>query len=718
MMHAARLWFGRIMRDEMLAGSRSGRFSSCILSASLAVFLAALSFGAPSAAASVHAGSVREGVTLSPIPEEVRSDHFRVTVNGQRTDVLHAATGYYLLNFDTAGPVTVSVTASDPHYWDAGVEIQPMRLGIRPVRHGATITFPMNGPEKLTIARPGDHFADADILFLFANPPDHSGITASTPNVRYYGPGAHHENIDAHSGDTIYLAGGAVVFGSLNIWQVHDVHVLGTGTILYDGPQDPHSDEGWMHKPNWHVIVMDNANNIEIDGITCITRSRSWQIQMRDSHHIGFYNIKAIGGNPNDANQDGMDWLGGGDTTVRNSFFRASDDVFALQGNWDGYDLALMRVPGHNVSNITIEDTIASTSISNTIRVNWPQKTFNSAHFEMSDVDVINTGFGACKVPFAFFELWADPDGKGSHRDYRFRDVRMEDWYSLFQIRQPLPEVRDISFEEIWPMDGPAMAPSVVMGDVSGVTLRGVSLQGYRGAEPLVEDGAAQPDIQAPAVDARFAYTAGLLKPGHRVTFIADAPAAEGRRFEWTFGDGAHGEGREVRHTFPDAEGTLLDGSGRFRVLLHITDGHKDQAWQSEPVVLSRPSTHRDWSLPPDAAGGEAFDRLIHLPADGGYTFTLLTSRDATMAIDDLPPRHTPKPRAQVCGAEGNAVQPVRLSVALKAGDHRIRIDRMPGIENAAALRGAPADQPVLLWEGPGIEREPVPQTAYLPVPR
>ncbi|MEO8737603.1 MAG: hypothetical protein ABI380_13830, partial [Edaphobacter sp.] len=99
------------------------------------------------------------------------SSHFRVRVDGHNTDVLHAATGYYLLNFDTDGPVTVSVTASDPHYWDTGVEIQPMRLGIRPVRHGATITFAMAGPSKLTISRPGDHFADADILFLFANPP-------------------------------------------------------------------------------------------------------------------------------------------------------------------------------------------------------------------------------------------------------------------------------------------------------------------------------------------------------------------------------------------------------------------------------------------------------------------------------------------------------------------------------------------------------------------
>ena len=51
------------------------------------------------------------------------------------------------------------------------------------------------------------------------------------------------------------------------------------------------------------------------------------------------------------------------------------------------------------------------------------------------NLDVTHTGFGACKVPFAFFELWADPDGRGSHSDYRMENIRLEDWYSPCQIR-------------------------------------------------------------------------------------------------------------------------------------------------------------------------------------------------------------------------------------------------------------------------------------------
>ncbi len=613
--------------------------------------------------------------------------------------MLHAASNYYLLNFDISSPAVVSVTAEDPHFWDRGVVVQPMRYGIRPIRRGATITFSIPGPIKLSLSRPGEHFADSEMLFLFGNEPPPVHTTAQTPGIRYFGPGAHHEDIDAHDGDRIYLAPGAVIFGALNIWQVKDVRVFGTGTILYDGPQNPLDDESWRHKRNWHCIVMDNASNIEIDGITCITRSRTWQVQMKDSRHIGFFNVKVIGGNPSDANQDGLDWLGGGDTTVRDSFFRASDDVFALQGNWEGYEPALLRLPGHDVTDITIENTIASTSISNTIRVAWPQKTFNSAHFHMSDVDVIHTGFGGCKVPFAFFELWADPDGRGSHTDYRFRDIRLEDWYSLFQVRQPLPQVRDLSFDGMWTMDGPAMVDPVLAGDVRGVTLRAVG-PGQRGAHAtVVEQTAAQPDVIASAVDTSFTYTGGELRVGRPITFTAAAVGVQGSGFVWNFGDGAHAVGRSVRHTYADSLGSDLDGSGRFRVALQVTDSRGgEEAWSSQHLVVAASRTARGGGRP--VQGSRVFTSEFLVPADGGYTFTLLTSTGASLAIDDAKPAFSPKPRPQVCGSPGNAVQPIRLSAVLKAGSHHIRVTRDDALENADAPS---PERPLLLWEGPNL---------------
>ncbi|HEY0786736.1 MAG TPA: hypothetical protein VGD62_12765 [Acidobacteriaceae bacterium] len=639
--------------------------------------------------------------TLYPIPAEVSSTHYVVTIDGQRTPVVHAASNYYLLNFDTDGPVTVAVTADDPYFWDAGVEIQPMRLGIRPSREGRTIRFRLDGPQKLSISRPGDHFAEADMLFLFANEREHAHIGPGTPGVRYYAPGVHRGSIDAHSGETIYLAGGAVIFGSLNLWQVHDVRVLGRGMIVYDGPQNPEADEGWMHKPDWHVIVMDNAENIEINGITTVVRSRTWQIQMKDSHHIGFYNVKAVAGLKGDANQDGMDWLGGGDTTVRNSFLRASDDVFAAQGNWEGYSDEAMLTPGHDVANITIADTVASTSISNTVRVAWPQKIFSSAHFHMRNVDVLHTGFGDCKVPFAFFELWADPGGVGTHTDYTFEDIRLEDWYSLYQIRYPNPSVSEVHFSGVWSMDGPGMVAAAVKGAVKGVTVEDGPAN--EGGPTEVLDGAAATAVAAAAWEPGFAYTPGLLRARAPVTFTAAAEEAPGRRFEWLFGDGTRAEGRVVRHAFVDDQGTLLDGSGRFRVLLHTREQGGSQSWKSESVVLagrvhaSGRADMRSAEEQAAAPGMVRMERRFVVPADGGYTVTVLTDSEGTVALDDMAPVSSPKPRARACGSDESAMQPTRVSAAMRAGPHQLHLTVRAGLK------------PVVLWEGPGVERQVLP---------
>ncbi len=649
----------------------------------------------------------RAPAPFAEIPAEVRSSHFTVAINGRRTPVMHAASNYYVLNFDVPGPTSISVKASDPHFWDRGVEVQPVRYGIRPRRSGGTISFTMPGPVKLSITRPGEHFAESEMLFLFGNAPQAFAVDAHTPGVRYFAPGIHRENIDAHDGDRIYMAPGAVVLGALNIWQVHDVRVFGTGTIVYDGPQYPYNDEGWMHKPNWHCIVMDNATNIEIDGITCITRSRTWQVQMKDSRHIGFYNVKVIGGNPNNANQDGLDWLGGGDTTVRDSFFRASDDVFALQGNWEGYDPALLAKPGHDVTDITIEESVVSTSISNTIRVAWPGKTFNSAHFHMRDMDVIHTGFGGCKVPFAFFELWADPDGHGSHTDYSFKEIRLEDWYSLFQILQPAPQVRDVHFADVWSMDGPAMLPPAVKGDVRQVALRDTTVAGVADASAVVSGGAQVPVVESGAVSAGFRYTAGSLRPRTPVQFTAEAGEADGRSFEWVFGDGTSAAGHQITHTFPDSEGTLLDGSGRFRVLLHVCERGGEETWSSQAVVLAEQAGRRSArsSGGPPAKGTRVFEANFEVPADGGYTVTLLTSTQGSMTVDDRAPVVTPLARKQVCGSVGDAVQPVRDSAVLREGRHSIRIVRNQAVENAVTPSGEASDLPIVLWEGPGVER-------------
>ena len=67
------------------------------------------------------------GVQAAPVPPEMRTSFFAVTVNNQRIDVAHAASNYEFVNFDTTGPVDISITAAEPGFWDRGVDIEPWR---------------------------------------------------------------------------------------------------------------------------------------------------------------------------------------------------------------------------------------------------------------------------------------------------------------------------------------------------------------------------------------------------------------------------------------------------------------------------------------------------------------------------------------------------------------------------------------------------------------
>ncbi len=683
------------------------------------------------------------------VPAEMRSTAFTVKVDGRAVEVAHAAASYEFVSFDITGPVTVEITAAEPGFWDRGVDIQPWRLGLRPIRQGPTIRFRLTGPAKLSISRPGDFLNHAAMLFLFAGAPPPP--MPRDPKIHAYQPGVYHGSLNPKSGETIYLAPGAYIFGSLNLFNVQNVKVLGRGTIVYDGPQDPNADEGWMQKPDWHCIGAVNARNVEIDGLTCIVRSRTWSIQMKDSTGFTFDDLRVVGGNPGNANQDGMDWLGGGDTHVRNAFIRSSDDVFAMQGNWDGYTQADLERPGHDVQNIVIEHSVLSTSISNIVRSAWPQKIFNSDNFTLRDSDILHGGIGACGQTFGLLGMWGAKDASGLHTNYTFENLTLDDWYSLVQMEQERPGLQGFTFRNIRALDQPPLVASSMTGDIAGVTFDNVKYGQTRAAGnadlPLnVNDGTQQPKFVAThKPDAGFSVDTPVFAPGQRVGFTAKAsPRA---RYTWLFGDGTIGHGRHVHHRFPDAAGTELDGengAGRFRVLLHVEDNAGQQDWAAQGVVAVAKWHDAESPVTPTAAGltwkiypgtwielpdltkenavfsgdspnlhadpqgftryAAAWDGFIDIPADGGYTFHLIDRDGARLVIDGIEVAKTGPPFAQVCGSPGNALRYDRGSLGLRAGKHSFHLEGLHSVSQGG---------PRLLWEGPALPLTDVPPAAF-----
>jgi hypothetical protein len=699
-------------------------------------------------------------IQAAPVPPELKSTAFIVTVNDQPVDVAHAAASYDWVSFDIVGPVDIAITAEESGFWDRGVDIQPWRLGIRPTREGKTIRFHLAEPAKLSISRPGDFLNHAAMLFLFAGTPPPPPPPAG-PKVTIIPAGIHRESLNPKTGDTIYLAPGAYVFGSLNLFNVGGVRILGRGTIVYEGIQDPNTDEGWMQKPDWHCIGSINARNVQIDGLTCIVRARTWSIQMKDSFDFTFDDLRVIGGNPGNANQDGMDWLGGGDTIVRDAFIRASDDDLAMEGNWDGYTQADMLRPGKDVENILVEHSQLSTSISNIVRSAWPQKIFNSRNFTLRDSDILHAGIGACGQTFGLLGMWGADHAKGDHSNYVFENLFLDDWYSLVQMQLDQdpnqPGIHGFTFRNIWAPDQPPLADSTLTGDVSAVTFDNVKYGQTEATSdadlPLIVTDGAKPPTFTPkhTPEAHFTFDPPFFAPGQSVTFTAQAAA--GARYTWLFGDGTTANGRIVSHKFPDADGTRLDGAatgaGRFRVLLHVEtnpanldSANQDWAaqglvavakWHDALVELIPAIPGLTWQIFPgvwtelpdlttqhavfhgespniqaDPQGFTRFaavwDGQIDIPADGGYTFHLLDRDGARLVIDGVEVAKTGPPFAQVCGSPGNAERYDHGSVGLRAGKHKLHLE---------GLHSVSQDAPRLLWEGPGLPLTDVPVAAY-----
>jgi hypothetical protein len=403
------------------------------------------------------------------------------------------------------------------------------------------------------------------------------------------------------------------------------------------------------------------------------------------------------------------------------------------------------------VQNIHIEQSQLSTSISNIVRAGWPQKIYNSSNFTLRDSDILHAGIGACGQTFGLFGFWGAENAKGIHSGITLENLFLDDWYSLVQIEQEYPGLQSITFRNIWALDQPPLANSTLIGDVANVTFDNVKYGQMRVESdadlPLVvSDGAQTPrftPIHNPV--AAFTLNPPVFAPGQYVTFTADP--SPGARYTWLFGDGTQASGRRVRHHFPDALGTQLDGangSGRFRVLLRVEDKKGRQDWAAQGVVAVahwHSSTHPvvptvlglTWQIYPGAwtelpnlsaeqsvFNGEtpnlhadskgftryaaAWDGFLDIPADGGYTFHLMARDGARLVIDGMEVAKTGPPFAQVCDSPGNAMRYDRGSLGLRAGKH---IFHLEGLHSASqgSLR--------LLWEGPALPLKDVPPAAY-----
>ena len=235
-----------------------------------------------------------------------------------------------------SGPVTVQITAAKPF---AGVVVRPLSRGIHPKVAGRQVRFTLTRPGQVTVEFDGPHRT----LHLFANPPEAPAPRQDAPGVRYFGPGVHRPGkITLHSGETLYLAGGAVVHTAVEAREATGVRIAGRGII--------DTSEYERDRGGGSIRLMD-CRDVKIEGV--ILRDPDvWCLSAFGCRDMEIANVKLVG--LWRYNADGIDICNSQNVTLRGSFVRAFDDAVVLKGlNWGkgGYH-------ERAVSGIRVEDMV------------------------------------------------------------------------------------------------------------------------------------------------------------------------------------------------------------------------------------------------------------------------------------------------------------------------------------------------------------------------
>ncbi|MFO7903449.1 MAG: glycosyl hydrolase family 28 protein [Planctomycetota bacterium] len=290
----------------------------------------------------------RGEVSVYPAPDaEVLSTDYTVRANGKKVDVYTARTldppfadgrwdhggPYSFANFDMSGQVTVRITSPRSLH---GTIIRPLSDGVEPkIEDEHTITIRLDQPRKLSIEPDGKQGP----LLLFANPMEENVPQPDDESVLYYGPGIHKPGrIEIGAGQTLYLAGGAVVKAGV-VARGDNIQIRGRGIL--DG-----SDWEWRKGPTPTVMGL-RGNNIEVSGIT-IRGASHWTIVPRHCRDVTVRNVKIC--NSRVQNDDGINPCNSQDVLITDCFIRGDDDCIAMKG------LKYMEGKNNNIERITVEN--------------------------------------------------------------------------------------------------------------------------------------------------------------------------------------------------------------------------------------------------------------------------------------------------------------------------------------------------------------------------
>jgi hypothetical protein len=213
----------------------------------------------------------------------------------------------HIANFSGKDQLQVEIEVSEPIN---NASIHPVSRGIDPVVEGNRILFSIPGPDKLYIK-----VNDLPPLCFFANPIEMPIPGSEDPDIRYFGPGVHRPGMmKLNDNETVYIAGGAIVYGGIRTNGSSNIRVIGRGIL----------DGNFEYQ---RMVVPENSDQVEFNGII-IRNGRSWTNTIINCTNVRYEDVKVISFGPGG---DGINPLGSRHVTINDCFFRCTDDCIAIK---------------------------------------------------------------------------------------------------------------------------------------------------------------------------------------------------------------------------------------------------------------------------------------------------------------------------------------------------------------------------------------------------
>ena len=317
-------------------------------------------------------------------------------------------------------------------------KVLPSSRGITPQISGKEISFEAAPGDRLTLEVNGDEIHS---LHIFTNAREEDVPSPTDPDVLYYGPGEHYvSRIMVRSGQTLYLAPGAVLYGEMFqrekggayspvVSLIGDnIRVCGRGII-----------DGSLCETLTTNLLYINGKNITVEGI--ILRDASvWTVPVKNSENVVLEGVKILGYR---ANSDGIDICNSRGVTVKNCFVRTLDDLVVVKTTRAGGTAENIRVTGnvlwnevahalsvgaeinHDISDVVFEDN----DIIHDKGREWSLRVYHCDNAKVSGVVFRNIRIEESKNLISLWinkAVWSSSEERGRIDGVLFENIRAE----------------------------------------------------------------------------------------------------------------------------------------------------------------------------------------------------------------------------------------------------------------------------------------------------